>query len=88
MASSSEAEVSEKGPIRSLNARYYTDRQVFEVESAGLLAQTWQFGCHASELEKRVTTPRLKSRASHSRYVGSTTKSACFITSASTVRIN
>ena len=52
MASSSEAEVSEKGPIRSLNARYYTDRQVFEVESAGLLAQTWQFGCHASELGK------------------------------------
>ena len=39
-------------PIRSLAARYYTDRQVFEVENAGLLAQTWQFGCHASELAK------------------------------------
>ena len=37
-------------PIRSLAARYYTDHQVFEVEKAGLLAQTWQFGCHASEL--------------------------------------
>ena len=37
-------------PIRSLAARYYTDRQVFKVENAGLLAKTWQFGCHASEL--------------------------------------
>ena len=37
-------------PIRSLAARYYTDPQVFEIETAGLLARTWQFGCHASEL--------------------------------------
>jgi len=39
-------------PIRSLAARYYTDPQVFALENAGLLAKTWQFGCHASELEK------------------------------------
>jgi phenylpropionate dioxygenase-like ring-hydroxylating dioxygenase large terminal subunit len=38
-------------PIRSLAARYYTDPQVFEVEKAGLLARTWQFACHASQLE-------------------------------------
>ena len=37
-------------PIRSLDARYYTDAQVFEAEKAGLLATTWQFGCHVSEL--------------------------------------
>jgi len=36
--------------IRSLEARYYTDPQIFEVERAGLLARTWQFACHASEL--------------------------------------
>ena len=38
-------------PIRSLDARYYTDASVFEVECAGLLARTWQFGCHTSEVE-------------------------------------
>ena len=27
-------------PIRSLDARYYTDASVFEVECAGLLART------------------------------------------------
>lgn len=37
-------------PIHSLAARYYTDTQIFESEKAGLLAKTWQFGCHASEL--------------------------------------
>ena len=37
-------------PIRSLAAHYYTDPEVFRVENAGLLAKTWQFGCHASEL--------------------------------------
>ena len=36
--------------IRSLDARYYTDPQVFEIERTGLLARTWQFGCHLSEL--------------------------------------
>lgn len=37
-------------PIRSLDARYYIDPRVFEIERAGLLARTWQFGCHRSEL--------------------------------------
>ncbi|MEL6521781.1 MAG: aromatic ring-hydroxylating dioxygenase subunit alpha [Pseudomonadota bacterium] len=37
-------------PIRSLEARYYTDPQIFEVEKQSLLATTWQFGCHVSEL--------------------------------------
>ncbi len=36
--------------IRSLAARYYTDPHVFKLETGGLLARTWQFGCHASEL--------------------------------------
>jgi phenylpropionate dioxygenase-like ring-hydroxylating dioxygenase large terminal subunit len=39
------------GPVRALAARYYTDPQVFEAEKAGLLARTWQFACHASQLE-------------------------------------
>lgn len=37
-------------PIKSLAARHYTDPQVFRAETAGLLAQTWQYGCHVSEL--------------------------------------
>jgi phenylpropionate dioxygenase-like ring-hydroxylating dioxygenase large terminal subunit len=41
----------ETPPIRSLDARYYTDPTVFEVEKSGLLARTWQFACHASQLE-------------------------------------
>ena len=39
------------GPIRSLAARYYTDPEVFKIEQAGLLAQTWQFACHVSDLQ-------------------------------------
>ncbi|MEM6385177.1 MAG: aromatic ring-hydroxylating dioxygenase subunit alpha [Pseudomonadota bacterium] len=39
-------------PIRSLDARYYTDPQVFEIEKQGLLANTWQFGCHVSDLKQ------------------------------------
>ncbi len=38
-------------PIRSLDARYYTDAQVFKAEKSGLLAQTWQFAGHASQVE-------------------------------------
>lgn len=38
-------------PIRSLDARYYTDPQVFDAEKAGLLANTWQFAGHASQVE-------------------------------------
>ncbi|MEM9343290.1 MAG: aromatic ring-hydroxylating dioxygenase subunit alpha [Pseudomonadota bacterium] len=37
-------------PIRSLAARYYTDPEVFRLETDGLLARTWQFGCHASDI--------------------------------------
>ncbi len=37
-------------PIKPLAARYYTDSQVFWLENEGLLAHSWQFGCHASEL--------------------------------------
>ena len=37
-------------PIQSLAAKYYTDPEVFRLESQGLMASTWQFGCHASEL--------------------------------------
>ncbi|MCT4656164.1 MAG: aromatic ring-hydroxylating dioxygenase subunit alpha [Cohaesibacter sp.] len=39
-------------PVRSLEARYYTDPKVFEIERNGLLARTWQFAGHASQLEK------------------------------------
>ena len=35
-------------PIRSLQARYYTDPQIFVREQQGVLAHTWQFACHAS----------------------------------------
>ncbi|MEM0978255.1 MAG: aromatic ring-hydroxylating dioxygenase subunit alpha [Pseudomonadota bacterium] len=37
-------------PVRSLDARYYTDPQVFEMEMNGLFTKTWQFACHASEV--------------------------------------
>ena len=35
----------------SLAARYYTDPQVFEVERSGILARTWQFAGHTSQLQ-------------------------------------
>ena len=38
-------------PIRSLDARYYTDPDIFRAECDGLLARTWQFAGHASQLE-------------------------------------
>ncbi|MCY3877599.1 MAG: aromatic ring-hydroxylating dioxygenase subunit alpha [Rhodobacteraceae bacterium] len=37
-------------PVRALEARYYTDPDLFRKETDNLSAQTWQFGCHASEL--------------------------------------
>ena len=37
-------------PIRSLAARYYTDPDVFAQEMSGLLARTWQFAGHVSQL--------------------------------------
>lgn len=39
-------------PLRSLEARYYTDEAIFRAEQDGLLARTWQFAGHASSLEK------------------------------------
>lgn len=39
-------------PLRSLDARYYTDPGIFATEQAGLLARTWQFAGHISLLEK------------------------------------
>ena len=38
------------GAIHSLPARYYTDPAVFEAERTGVLAQTWQFACHSSDI--------------------------------------
>lgn len=37
-------------PIHSLDARYYTDPAIFATECTGLLAKTWQFGCHQSDI--------------------------------------
>jgi len=37
-------------PIASLDARYYTDPGIFALECEGLLARTWQFACHSTEL--------------------------------------
>ena len=39
-------------PLKSLDARYYTDPEIFAVESNGLLASSWQFAGHASQLQK------------------------------------
>ncbi|WP_075995917.1 aromatic ring-hydroxylating oxygenase subunit alpha [Salaquimonas pukyongi] len=41
-----------QAPVRSLDARYYTDPAIFEAERKGLLARTWQFAGHASQVEK------------------------------------
>ncbi|MEM9678325.1 MAG: aromatic ring-hydroxylating dioxygenase subunit alpha [Pseudomonadota bacterium] len=38
------------GPLRSLDAHYYTDPAIFHAEQEGLLARTWQFGCHMADL--------------------------------------
>ena len=37
-------------PVRSLEARYYTDPAVFHLENTGLLRRTWQFAGHVSQL--------------------------------------
>ena len=39
-------------PTLSLAAKYYTDPEVFKIESNGLLARTWQFAGHASQLKE------------------------------------
>ena len=38
-------------PVISLDARYYTDPEVFRVESEGLFKKTWQFAGHVSQVE-------------------------------------
>ncbi len=38
--------------IRSLDARYYTDEEVFHQERDGLLARSWQYAGHSSQLQK------------------------------------
>ncbi|MDE2791463.1 MAG: aromatic ring-hydroxylating dioxygenase subunit alpha [Paracoccaceae bacterium] len=37
-------------PTHALEARYYTDPDIFRVERNGLFLRSWQFACHASEL--------------------------------------
>jgi len=37
-------------PVRSLQARYYTDPTLFKVEQQGVLARTWQFAGHVSQV--------------------------------------
>lgn len=37
-------------PIHSLAAKYYTDPEIYRLETAGVLASTWQFACHEKEL--------------------------------------
>ena len=39
-------------PTPSLAAKYYTDPEVFKLETNGLLARTWQFAVHASQLKE------------------------------------
>jgi len=39
-------------PLLSLDARYYTDAAIYHAELQGLLAKTWQFAGHASNLER------------------------------------
>lgn len=39
-------------PTLSIAAKYYTDPEVFKIETNGLLARTWQFAGHASQLKE------------------------------------
>ncbi len=38
-------------PPRPLDARYYTDPEIFRIEQSDLLTRTWQFAGHLSQLE-------------------------------------
>lgn len=38
-------------PVRTLDARYYTDPAIYWSELQGLLARTWQYAGHASQLQ-------------------------------------
>ena len=37
-------------PVKSLDARYYTDPEVFRLESDGMFKRTWQFAGHVSQV--------------------------------------
>ena len=39
-------------PTLSLAAKYYTDPEVFKIETNGLLTRTWQFAGHANQLKE------------------------------------
>ena len=39
-------------PLRSLEARYYTDPEIYRDELTGLLSRTWQFAGHVSQLQQ------------------------------------
>ena len=39
-------------PVRSLEARYYTDAAIYACEVEGLLSRTWQYAGHASQVER------------------------------------
>lgn len=39
-------------PIHSLDARYYTDPEIFKLEQQGLFSRTWQFAGHASQVKQ------------------------------------
>ena len=41
-----------QSPVLSLDARYYTDPQIFQSECEGLFLKTWQFAGHQSQLAK------------------------------------
>lgn len=43
----------ESKPTQALSSEYYTDPALFEKEKSTLLATTWQFACHISEIPKR-----------------------------------
>jgi len=38
-------------PVRSLEARYYTDPAVYQQELNGILSHSWQYAAHESELK-------------------------------------
>ena len=42
----------DKQLTHSLDAKYYTDPQIFKLEQNGLFARTWQFAGHSSELKE------------------------------------
>ena len=79
----------DSGPILSLDARYYTDPAIFEVESRGLLSASWQFAGHASQLQKPgdYFVFDMAGESLFASWVGMA-RSAPSITSASTVRIS